>query len=201
MMVPFGLDPRLRARAWMERHLTHPVSRVLVAWHVSPNSLTMIGVVMAVAGAYLLSEGKPALGGAAMLAGAALDMFDGAVARLAGRASRFGAFLDSVMDRLGEAIVLFGLAVHLIREAHEFGLYLIFATLIVTLLVSYLRARAEGLGLSCDVGPMGRPERVVVLGTGLVLGYPLWALGVILVASAVTVAQRFVHVARLLRDR
>ncbi|MCH6552273.1 MAG: CDP-alcohol phosphatidyltransferase family protein [Planctomycetes bacterium] len=135
-------------------------------------------------------------GGIVMLAGAAMDMYDGAVARLGGKESTFGAMLDSVLDRLGETAVLFGLLVFYVRAANDGGAYLAFGALAASLMVSYLRARSEGLGVPGDVGLMGRPERIVVLGAGLLLGYPAWALGIIAALASLTVVQRAVHVWR-----
>ena len=194
-----GLVPRLRARETAERYVAHPVARALIALRVSANMLTLAGFGVAVVAAWLLADGRLFLGGVVMLAGAALDMFDGAVARLSGKASTFGAFFDSVMDRLGEAVVLFGLAVHYMRGADATGVYLAFGALTASLMVSYLRARAEGLSVPGDVGFLGRPERVVVLGVALLVGYPAWGLGIIAVVGALTVLQRAWHVRRATR--
>ena len=188
--------PRLQAKAWATRVLVDPVARGLHALGIHPNAITLAGFAIAVGAGYLLSEGRLLAGGLVMLAGAGADLFDGAVARLGGKASTFGALLDSVMDRLGEAAVLFGLLVFYVRDAHALGVYLVFGALVTSLLVSYLRARAEGLGVAGDVGLMGRPERVVVLGAGLLAGYPLYALGVIVALASVTVVQRAMQVWR-----
>ena len=192
--------PRLRLRAAAERFVAHPIARLLIALRVHPNALTLAGFCVAAGAAWLLADGRLLAGGAVMLAGAAMDMLDGSVARLAGKASAFGAFLDSVMDRLGEAVVLFGLAAFYARDGHELGVYLAFGALTASLMVSYMRARAEGLikGQS-DVGFLGRPERVVVLGAALLLGYPLYGLGVIAALGALTMAQRAWHVLRATR--
>ena len=103
------------------------------------------------------------------------------------------------MDRVGEASLLFGLLVFYVRDGHELGAYLAFAAAIASMLVSYSRARAEGLDIEGDVGFLGRPERVVVLSVGLLAGYPLAALGVITALGFYTVAQRFAHVSRSTR--
>ena len=192
--------PRLRLRGAAERFVAHPIARVLIALRVHPNVLTLAGFGVAAAAAWLLADGRLFAGGAVMLAGAAMDMLDGSVARLSGKASAFGAFLDSVMDRLGEAVVLFGLAVFYARGGHELGAHLAFGALVASLMVSYMRARAEGLfGGQSDVGFLGRPERVVVLGAALLLGYPLYGLGAITALGALTMAQRAWHVFRAAR--
>ena len=188
--------PRLQAKAWAARVVVEPPARLLLALHIHPNAITAAGFAVAVGAAYLLAEGRFVAGGIVMLAGAAMDMFDGAVARLGGKESTFGAMLDSVLDRLSEIAVLFGLLVFYVRGAHEAGAYLAFGALAASLMVSYLRARSEGLGVPGDVGLMGRPERIVVLGAGLLLGYAVWALGIIAALASLTVVQRAVHVWR-----
>lgn len=188
--------PRLQVRAWAARVVVEPPARLLLALHIHPNAITAAGFAVAVAAAYLLAEGRLWEGGIVMLAGAAMDMYDGAVARLGGKESTFGAMLDSVLDRLGEVAVLFGLLVFYVRAGDDAGAYLAFGALASSLMVSYLRARSEGLGVPGDVGLMGRPERIVVLGAGLLLGYPAWALGIIAGLGALTVVQRAVHVWR-----
>jgi len=144
----------------------------------------------------LLSEGEIVIGGIVMLIGAVMDMFDGGVARMTNTASTFGAYWDSVLDRLGEAAVLFGLLVFYVRDAHELGAFLVFGTVVLSIMVSYSRARAEGLNVPGDVGIMGRPERIVVMGIGLLTQYPEYAMGLIMAASTVTLIQRTLHVRR-----
>ena len=187
---------RVRAKGWTTRYFSGPVARVLIALRISPNAITMAGFLVSVAAAYLISEGGFITGGIVMLGGAVMDMFDGAVARLTGKASTFGAFLDSILDRLGEAAILFGLLVFYVREANEFGSFLAFGTVVLSIMVSYSRARAEGLGVSGDVGIMGRPERVVLMGIGLLTMYPEYAMGMIIVVSIITMLQRTAHVWR-----
>ena len=192
--------PRLHARQWAERRVSRPIARLLIALHISPSAITLAGLAVAGGAAYLIAEGRLLAGGAVMLAGAALDMLDGAVARLANSAGRFGAYLDSVADRAGEAVVFFGFLAFYVHDGHLLGAHLAFAAAIAAMLVSYSRARAEGLGVTGDVGLLGRPERVVVLGAGLLLGYPLYALGVIVALALLTSLQRLWHVHRNTRD-
>lgn len=190
---------RVRAKGWATRYVSNPVARALIALGVTPNMVTFAGFAVACMAGYIIAEGGLLLGGVVMLAGAIMDMFDGAVARMSGRASTFGAFFDSVMDRLGEAAVLFGLLAYYVRDSHELGAYLAFGALVASLMVSYTRARAEGLDVLGDIGFMGRPERIVVLGAGLLLGYPLYALALILIVAGFTTAQRIVYVWRKTR--
>lgn len=187
---------RVRAKDWTTRYFSGPVARILIALRISPNAITTAGFIVSIGAAYLISEGGLIIGGIVMLAGAAMDMFDGAVARLTGKASTFGAFLDSILDRLGEAAILCGLLVFYVREANELGSFLAFGTVVLSIMVSYSRARAEGLGVSGDVGVMGRPERVIIMGIGLLTEYPEYAMGIIIVVSIITIMQRTAHVWR-----
>ncbi len=192
--------PRLHAKEWAERRVSRPIARVLIALHIPANAITLAGLGVAGGAAYLIAEGRLFAGGAVMLAGAALDMLDGAVARLANSASRFGAYFDSVVDRAGEAVVFFGLLAFYVRDGHALGAYLAFGAAFAAMLVSYSRARAEGLGVQGDVGLLGRPERIVVLGIGLLLGYPLYAMGIIAGLALLTSLQRLWHVHRNTRE-
>jgi phosphatidylglycerophosphate synthase len=188
------LVPRLRAKALANRLVVGPLARLLLALHVSPNSLTLAGFAITGVAAYLVGEAHLLAGGLVLLGGSAMDMLDGAVARLGQKATRFGAFLDSITDRLGEAVALFGLLVFYVRQDHELGTYLAFGAMVMSFMVSYLRAKAEGLGVLGDVGLMGRPERIVVLVVGLIVGLPHYALGIVLALATVTVGQRIRHV-------
>jgi CDP-diacylglycerol--glycerol-3-phosphate 3-phosphatidyltransferase len=168
---------------------------------LSPNAVTLLGLLGAGASAILLGSGLLAAGGAVLLLTSVFDLFDGALARATGRASKFGALLDSTVDRASEAVVLLGLLVHFLGEASEPGAILVYIALAGSVLVSYVRARAGSLGIDCRVGVFTRPERVVALGTGLVIGQ-WWAPAVLVVLTAigalttVTTVQRVLHVRR-----
>ena len=178
---------------------------------VTPNMLTVAGIALSVAGAVVVyfeyaGWGFFWLGAALFVLGAILDILDGALARSRGVASEFGAFVDSTVDRVGEAFMLGAIALVLMREGYEWGVALAFAALAGSFLVSYARARAEALGLKGDVGFGSRAERVVVITTGLVLA-PIHELVLpvtmaILAATAwVTVLQRVLSVRSQLQHR
>jgi len=143
----------------------------------------------------LVGMGYMLAGGIVFLLGGGLDLLDGGLARLTGKASPFGALLDSVFDRLGEASLFVGLAVYALRAGFSPD-YLIFfiLTLLLALIfsqgVSYLRARGEGLGVFSKAGLMTRPERVALLGLGLIVGQVVWVLLAIAVISCFTLFQR-----------
>jgi CDP-diacylglycerol--glycerol-3-phosphate 3-phosphatidyltransferase len=146
-------------------------------------------------------SGNLLAGGIAFLIANAFEMLDGAVARATGKTSRFGAFLDSVIDRYDEGLLFLALLVVTSRAGDELLVAAIGLALLGSLLVSYTRARAEGLGLDCEVGVLQRPERVVVLGVGLIFADPLLAPAVwfVAVVTNLTAAQRVMYVRGLLR--
>ncbi len=177
------------------------VGRVIGAMGISPNSLTLLGLLLNGAAGGIIAAGWLPSGGIALLVASAFDMLDGAVARATGTVSRFGAFLDSVIDRYCEAVALIGLIVALSRVGDTLLIIAAVTGLVGSLLVSYARARAEGLGLECEVGILQRPERVILLAIGLLapdflLAPVLWVLAVV---TNVTVVQRILHVHGLLR--
>jgi phosphatidylglycerophosphate synthase len=181
------------------RRLLDPLSRLLANVGVRPDTLTWIGLVgSAVAGA-LLAYGRFKLAALALLLGALCDMLDGAVARVSGLTSRYGAFLDSTVDRAAEMLLFAGLLVHFTRQDGS-SLYplLTFFAAGSSFLVSYTRARAEGLGIPCSVGWMERPERLVLLMVAVALGSgPVRvALWVLFVLTLWTAGQRMLHVRR-----
>jgi len=179
-------------------YLTQPVLRLLARTGVTPSTLTWFGFLVAAgAAALIITEHLFAAGFVVLVAGL-FDMLDGAVARHTNRVTRFGAFLDSTLDRLAEAVLLFGILVLYAREQSFAPILIVCAALIGSFLVSYARARAEALGLECQVGVFTRPERVVILALGLLLNHIfnalIIALAIIVVLSFITVGQRLVYV-------
>ncbi len=174
------------------------VVRVLVALRVTPTMLTTTGFLGNVAAGVLVAQGFFFYGGALLLIASGLDMFDGAVARATGTASRFGALYDSVLDRMSEAAVLFGLAWYMIGIRNGEAAALAFAAVVGSLLVSYVRARAEGLGLELKDGLFTRSERVVLTGVMLITGWVRGGLWVLAILSLATAFQRLWIAARAL---
>lgn len=138
-----------------------PIARLLITLRLSPNIITFIGFAVSCVAAYLFSIGSFGYAGWTMIFGATFDMFDGKVARMTGKVTRSGAYYDSVMDRFGEGAVMLGLIAYF---RYSWILYFIVAGLIGSMLVSYTRARGEGVGIICKKGSMQRPERIVYLG-------------------------------------
>ena len=194
---------RATAREMVAAYLERPVAGALAKMGVSPNMVTFAGLAGAGISAWLISEGMLWVGGVAMLLAGVLDLFDGALARSTGQDSAFGALLDSVVDRVSEIVVLLGLLLHYARNDSLEGTVLVYLAVGGSVMVSYLRARSEGLGIDCKVGIMTRPERVAALGIGLIVGQwvpvvVLVVLGVIAGLTILTTAQRLIHTGRSL---
>lgn len=175
-------------RGRIERFL-NPVGKALVAIGLTPMALTVLGLVLCVAGAAAVGWHRPVLGGWLFLAGSALDGLDGTVARLTGKASARGALLDSVFDRLGETALWAGLAAHLVDEARLVLICVV--SLGGALITSYLRAKAEINGTDGRGGMVGRGERVILLTVALVFDLTVWILPVLALLIWLTVFQRF----------
>jgi len=169
---------------------TTPVARLLAHTPVTPDFLTWLGFLLTCGAAALVSTHHLLGGGIGVLVAGLMDIFDGALARQTGRVSRFGAILDSTLDRLSEGVVLLGIIFVLARDDSELGAVLAGATLMLSFSVSYIRARAEGMGVECTEGWFTRTERVIVIALGLILNQIIIALAVVSVLSLITAAQR-----------
>lgn len=197
------LPGREQFRAGLLKYVELPGARILRALRFTPNAVTLLGFGLSVVAACLVGLGWLVAGGAVFLAGSGLDLMDGALARLTGTDSSFGALLDSVFDRLGEAALFTGLAVYAVQsdfsnDRRLFFILVIFLALIFSQGVSYLRARGEGLGVFTRAGVMTRPERVILLGIGLLAGQIEWFLLAIAVVSCFTLFQRMFTIRSML---
>ena len=190
-----ALPGREQLRAAVLRYVELPGAKFFRAIKFTPNGITILGFLITVVSAYLVGAGWLLAGGIVFLFAGGLDLIDGALARLTGSVSLFGALLDSVFDRLSEAALFVGLAVYVLREdmsddRQVFFITVLLLALIFSQMVSYLRARGEGLGAFTKSGLMTRPERVVLLGAGLIVGQIEWFLLVIAIVSCFTLIQR-----------
>jgi CDP-diacylglycerol--glycerol-3-phosphate 3-phosphatidyltransferase len=211
-----------QSQNWKEqgREMFRPAARYLAARGVSPDHLTILGAALSLLAALFLGKGSFFAAGIVLLVAGLCDILDGDVARERGIVSAFGAFLDSTVDRVSEGALYVGLAYfYFTRNASSTvwmrGMFegsaewgdadgptlgvLALATLILSFLVSYTRARAEGLGMECKVGIMERPERLLALGAGALLGHRFMpgVLGLLFILTLVTVLQRVYHVRKL----
>ena len=177
---------------------SEPVARLLARTAIPPGAITWLGFLLAVGAAAFIITGHLFAAGWVVLIAGFFDMLDGALARHTDRATRFGAILDSTLDRLSEAVVLLGILVLYTREQLVAQSLLVGVALLGSLLVSYIRARAEAIGLKCQVGLFTRPERVIILALGLLLSqFPyvlVAALAIIAVFSFITAGQRLLYV-------
>lgn len=174
--------------------ITQPIARFLIRLGLSPNHVTLLGLLIVMGAAALLARGYLRWAGALLLIGSAADGVDGVMARLQGSSTVFGAFLDSTVDRYQEALTLLGLFVFFLGQGDHESLLLIYVAVVGSLLVSYTRARAESLGVSCRAGLLTRVERVLLLAIALLIGQVRPGLWVLAVLSQLTAIQRVVFV-------
>jgi CDP-diacylglycerol--glycerol-3-phosphate 3-phosphatidyltransferase len=181
------------------RRITEPLKTVLVKSRLKPNTLTWIALAISIIAAGVIATNHLLIGGFLVLLSGLFDIMDGALARLTNQATHFGALLDSTFDRISDAVVLLGLLVLYLISGGTIEIVLIFLALVGSFLTSYVRARAEGIGINCSVGLFTRTERVIILALGLLLS-PLYeytifiALILVVVLGFFTVGQRLIYV-------
>ena len=146
-----------------------PLAQKIVSLGITANMVTMFGLLVNLVAAYCLATERLVAAGLLILFGASFDMIDGAVARVRTSTSSSGALLDSVIDRYSEAVVFLGALIYFHHLQNFFGVILVFAAVIGSILVSYVRAKAEGLQIECKVGLMQRPERIILLALGVLV--------------------------------
>jgi CDP-diacylglycerol---glycerol-3-phosphate 3-phosphatidyltransferase len=166
------------------------VAGILVRTGITANTVTVLGMILSAFVAYFIIVGQHVEAAIVLAIAGLLDGLDGSLARASGRQTPFGAFWDSTLDRLSESIVFLGMLIFYVSEGFAFGVVLIYVAVVGSLMVSYVRARAEGLGLTCSAGLMTRFERVFLLMLGLIFNQLVIALLVLVILSVVTVLQR-----------
>ena len=181
----------------------------LIESRLTPNAISMVGLIGNLAAAALVWQEYFFLGGVAFIVGSVMDTLDGRYARISGKGTLFGAFLDSTLDRIEEGIVLTAVAAYFAERGDEFAAAMCVVVVLGSLMVSYTRARAEALGVECKVGLATRPVRVVILSIGLVFAKGAGIFDIELLAPAIyamagltafTVFQRVWHVRNALRE-
>lgn len=187
---------RDRVDRWSE-----PVARLLVRVRIRPNYLTVLGLALSALAALAFAANRVRTGGLLLMAAGAADLLDGAVARVSGQATPFGAFLDSVLDRYSDLIVLAGLALLFVRLGRLPDLLLTLASLVGSIMVSYTRARAESIGADCGVGLMERGERMICLIVGALADLLTPILWLLAIGSNLTAIQRIHHTWRATRAK
>jgi CDP-diacylglycerol--glycerol-3-phosphate 3-phosphatidyltransferase len=187
-------------RRWLDLAFA-PLASFLLWCRITPNQVSLMGILLNLVSAALLVDGQLLLAGLVYLLAGSLDLLDGALARLAKMSSRFGAFLDSTADRISEGVVFAAIAYYFARHGQPVDAALTVLALLGSLLVSYTRARAEGLGLECKVGIVTRAERVVLVACGLMFGLLPAAIYILVVLTAFSATQRIVHTLRQLHPQ
>lgn len=183
-------------RGNLASRITTPTLRVLSRTGVKPDVLTFVGLAINIGAACLIAIHHFLAAGILILLAGLFDLLDGALARFIRQSTKFGAILDSVADRISEAAIFFGLLIWYVSTGSDLEIVLIFAALIGSFLVSYIRARAEGVMLECKVGLFTRAERVIVLALGLIVNQVFIALWILVVLVYVTVAERLFYLRR-----
>src|SRR5579883_358391 len=197
----------------LARRLVESVMRPLARTGITPDMLTVLGLLLTILTAGVIAFNHLRIGGILVLVAGVFDMFDGAMARVSQKSSKFGAFFDSTLDRYAEGILLLGIIIyaqlHLPQQrlignitTPNLVIWLTYVAALSSLMISYTRARAEGLGLECKIGLLARPERVILLAAGLLVGGQpglLWTMLVIAVLTTITAIQRIVHIWRVTR--
>lgn len=192
---PASFTDRLRVRF---KGLLDPVGAFLNKLGIHPNTITLLGLVGHAGAAVLIALGKIQWGGLVVLLTAPLDALDGTMARLRGKPSRFGGFLDSVVDRYAELILLGGLLVYYVQRAEWLPAFLVYIAAAGSTMVSYTRARGEGLGVKVKVGLLTRVERYIVILAGLLLNVPLVMVWILAILTNVTALQRIFAIRKMI---
>ena len=176
--------------------LGDPVARALLRAHVRPNHLTMVGLGVSILAAGALGQGSLRTGAVLLALAGLFDFFDGSLARLANRVSAFGAFLDSVVDRYSDLVVLLGVVLYYHRAVDTTGVFLTMVALVGTIMTSYTKARAQSIGVACEIGLIERPERLIVLIAGATFNQLTPAMIALAVLTNLTALQRILYMRR-----
>ena len=181
------------------KNLLDAIGAFLNGLGITPNTLTISGLVGNLIGAYFLAIGSFMVGGFILLAMGAIDALDGTMARLRGEPSDFGAFVDSVTDRYSELVIYAGLLFYAVKALNLTLAMMVFAATAGSILVSYIRARAQSLGYEAKGGMLTRFERFIILVPSLIFGYPWIGVSIIAILANITALQRIISVRRQAR--
>jgi phosphatidylglycerophosphate synthase len=180
--------------------LDKPFAPVAKYIPLSPNALSITGLIITAVAFFVIPFDLTA-GGILVAVGGAFDVLDGFIARATGKRTTFGAFLDSTLDRYSDSLLILGVSWYFYMINDIAGIVISACALVGALVTSYARARAEGLGIECNVGILERPERVVIISVGCITGWILAAMLIICVLGHITVIQRITHVYKRLHDK
>jgi CDP-diacylglycerol--glycerol-3-phosphate 3-phosphatidyltransferase len=193
---------KIRAIAQQHLHsILAPVIGLLTRLQLSPNQISLAGFALALIATGTLIADYPTTAGIIFLLGSSFDILDGAVARAEKKITPFGAFLDSTLDRVSEGVMLMAIAYCLALEGQATAVAGVVLAMLGGMLTSYTRARAEALDISCSIGWVSRPERVIIMGSGLIFDLLTETVYLLAILSLWTAGQRFFHVAINLRHQ
>ncbi len=187
----FSLEMYLRK---IFKGVIDPFAKFLLGIGLKPNMVTYLGLLIATGAAALVATGHIQLAGLLLAVGAPLDVVDGSMARLLGEPSRYGAFIDSVTDRYSELVLFGGLLIYYALQVNLVGCILVFLAAGGSVMVSYVKARAEGLNYTAKTGLLTRVERLIILVVCLVINIPIVALWIIAILANFTAVQRIFYV-------
>ncbi|MCX5668048.1 MAG: CDP-alcohol phosphatidyltransferase family protein [Candidatus Omnitrophica bacterium] len=176
---------------------------ILAKTKITPDQVTIVGLLANCAVAYFIARGNPSffvIGILIWIAGF-FDALDGSVARQTGRVTKFGSFFDSVLDRYSDSVIYLGILAYFLRSGNANYVILVTVAMIGSLAVSYVRAKAESLGLECEIGLMPRTARIVSLGAAFCIGQAFWGLLIVAVLTHLTVLQRILYVRKKLTEK
>lgn len=180
--------------------LTSRIGKQLHAWGVHPDAVTLVGLMIVAVAGYVAAQGEFFWAAIIILVGTPLDAVDGAIARVIQRQDQFGALWDSTLDRYSDGFIFMGLAYYFSDQGNQTAMLLSIAALLGSLLVSYVRARAEGLKQDCKVGLFTRMERVIVILVMLLTGWVVPGLWILVIGTHFTVLQRVWYVRRTMQQ-
>jgi CDP-diacylglycerol--glycerol-3-phosphate 3-phosphatidyltransferase len=188
---PLSIEMYLRK---VFKWLIDPIAQLFLKIGISPNMITGIGFLLSTVSAFLLGNGNFTLAGIFLLIGAPLDVVDGSMARMLGTPTAYGSFIDSVTDRYSELVVLGGMLFFYSKDQNQIALLLVFLAAAGSVLVSYIKSRAESLGYTAKVGLLTRVERLIVLIPCLIFNIPMVALWILAIFTHITAIQRLLYV-------
>ncbi len=188
---PMNLTDFLRVRF---KHILDPIGAFFNRLGLTPNMITVTGLIGNAIGAYFLMQGEMLTGGLIILAMGPIDALDGTMARLRGESSVFGAFVDSVTDRYSELVIYLGLLLYYMQQGNWVNGMAVYLAAAGSVLVSYVRARAQALGYDTKIGILTRLERYAVLAPSLVFNIPIIGVWIIAVLANITAFQRILHI-------
>jgi CDP-diacylglycerol--glycerol-3-phosphate 3-phosphatidyltransferase len=189
----FNLERFLRTKS---KTFLDKIAGAVNSTGILPNTITLLGLIGTAVGAIFLATDRITLGGVILLVMGPIDALDGSMARLRGDQTEFGAFVDSVTDRYSELVIFAGLLAHYLQQNDWLNCGLVFLAAAGSVMVSYVKARAEGLGFTAKVGVLSRLERYLVLIPGLILNIPWVSLWIIAIFANYTALQRILEVRR-----